>query len=179
VSGSEGTPPILVVLGVSGSGKSTVGALIARELGVPFVDADSLHPPANVAKMAAGSPLTDDDRWPWLARVSDVLAEAAAAGDGMVVGCSALKRVYRDAIRVGVPGLRFVHLNGTREVLALRTQGRVGHFMPASLLDSQLATLEPLHDDEPGIEVDIAPPVADVVADAIARLRAPAPAGSD
>lgn len=179
MSNSDGSPPILVVLGVSGSGKSTVGALIAQELGVPFVDADSLHPPANVEKMAAGTPLTDEDRWPWLAKVGEVLAQTAATGGGMVVGCSALKRVYRDAIRASVPGLRFVHLRGDQEVLALRTRGRVGHFMPPSLLDSQLATLEPLHDDEPGIEVDIAPPVADVVADAITRLRSAATPSAD
>jgi carbohydrate kinase (thermoresistant glucokinase family) len=171
VNAAAGSAPLVVVLGVSGSGKTTVGTLIAEQLGVPFVDADSLHPPSNVAKMAAGIPLTDDDRWPWLAEVGETMAGADAAGTGMVMACSALKRVYRDAIRAAAPGLRFVHLHGHRDVLEVRTASRSGHFMPPSLLDSQLDTLEMLHDDEPGIEVDIAPPIEAVVADAVERIR--------
>lgn len=144
-------PPLVVVMGVSGSGKSTVGALLAETLGVPFVDADDLHPAANVAKMAAGQPLVDEDRWPWLEAVGETLAAASA---GLVVACSALKRSYRDAIRDRAPAAVFVHLHGTRELLAERLAGRVGHFMPGSLLDSQLATLE-VPGEREGIIVDI------------------------
>lgn len=145
--------PLVVVMGVSGSGKSTVGSALADELEVPFVDADDLHPAASVAKMAAGHPLTDDDRWPWLARVASTLSEAE--GSGMVIACSALKRVYREAILAAEPATRFVFLSGSRELLAERMSHRPGHFMPASLLDSQLATLEPLAADEPGVTVSL------------------------
>ena len=139
--------PHLVVMGVSGSGKSTVGELLARELRVPFVDADDLHPSANKAKMAAGIPLTDEDRWPWLALVG------AAVASGGVVACSALKRVYRDAIRAAAPEASFVYLEVPAKVLAERMKHRVGHFMPVSLLESQLSTLEPLESDERGVTV--------------------------
>ncbi|MEZ0448004.1 gluconokinase [Cellulomonas sp. ICMP 17802] len=141
----------LVVMGVSGCGKSTVGALLAQRLGVAFLDADSLHPPANLAKMAGGVPLTDADRWPWLRLVGAALA---AEPHGAVVACSALRRPYRDLLREAAPDLRFVHLVGTRAQLAARMSSRDGHFMPVSLLDTQLATLEPLAPDEPGVELD-------------------------
>ncbi len=144
--------PLIVVMGVSGSGKSTVGVLVAERVGVPFIDADDLHPAANVAKMSAGQPLDDGDRWPWLAAVGDALA--AASESGLVIACSALKRSYRDAIRDRAPSAVFVHLHGERELLAQRLGLRVGHFMPGSLLDSQLATLEPPGDDE-GVTVSI------------------------
>ncbi|KRE65507.1 MULTISPECIES: gluconokinase [Micrococcaceae] len=158
--------PRVIVMGVSGCGKTTIGDLVARELGVPFLDGDSLHPVENVAKMAAGTPLTDEDRWPWLATVGSRLA---AAGDGgLVLACSALRRSYRDAIREQSPDTIFLHLNGSKEVLKARTEGRIGHFMPPALLDSQLATLEPLQDDETGVVVDISAPVDDVVAAALA-----------
>ncbi|WP_307309536.1 gluconokinase, GntK/IdnK-type [Pseudarthrobacter enclensis] len=160
-------------MGVSGCGKTTVGGLVARELGVPFLDGDSLHPVANVAKMAAGTPLTDEDRWPWLAIVG---RELAAAGDGgLVLACSALKRSYRDAIREHAPDTIFLHLNGSREVLSQRIAGRSGHFMPPALLDSQLATLQPLQEDERGVVVDIAAPVPEVVAEALKGIGAVVP----
>jgi carbohydrate kinase (thermoresistant glucokinase family) len=142
----------VVVMGVSGCGKSTVGRLLARDLGVPFVDADALHPATNVEKMAGGVPLTDDDRWPWLRLVG---AELAGPSGGAVVACSALRRAYRDVLREQAPGTVFVHLDGTREQLLERVRSRPGHFMPASLLDSQLATLEPLGDDEDGLTLDL------------------------
>ncbi|HEV7956372.1 MAG TPA: gluconokinase [Marisediminicola sp.] len=145
--------PQLVVMGVSGSGKSTVGALLAEMLNVRFLDGDSLHPASNVAKMAAGTALTDDDRWPWLAVVGQSLAGASETG--LVVACSALKRSYRLAILAEAPDVRFVFLKGSRELLIKRLGERIGHFMPATLLDSQFATLEPLQDDEPGITVPI------------------------
>ena len=152
-------------MGVSGCGKTTIGDLVARELGIPFVDGDSLHPPENVAKMAAGRPLTDEDRWPWLATVS---AELAKVGDGgMVLACSALRRRYRDAIRASAPDTVFRHLHGSKEVLGQRLESRSGHFMPPALLESQLATLEPLEADEAGRVVDIAASVPDVVQAAV------------
>jgi gluconokinase len=144
---------IVVVMGVSGSGKSTVGRLLADRLGAAFVDADDLHPEANVAKMTAGIPLTDEDRRPWLRRV----AEAANAEDGpVVIACSALRRAYRDLLTSEADApLAFVHLNGSPELLAGRLAARTGHFMPPALLDSQLRTLEPLAADEPGFTVDL------------------------
>lgn len=160
----------VVVMGVSGCGKSTVGSLLADRLGVPFLDADSLHPPANLAKMAGGVPLTDADRWPWLRLVGAALA---AAADGTVVACSALRRPYRDVLREAAPGVRFVHLVGTHSQLSARMTSREGHFMPASLLDTQMATLEPLGPDERGIELDCTLEPAELVHEA-AR---PAPAG--
>ena len=158
----------VIVMGVSGCGKTTIGDLVARHLGVRFLDGDSLHPVENVAKMAAGTPLTDEDRWPWLAIVGRELA--AAGPDGLVLACSALRRSYRDAIRAQAPGAVFLHLHGTREVLGSRLEGRSGHFMPAALLESQLATLEPLEADEPGVVVDIDAPVDVVVDQAMSSL---------
>ncbi len=146
-------PPLLVVMGVSGAGKSVIGSLVAERIGVPFADADDLHPASNVRDMAAGQPLTDDDRWPWLDAVGEALAGASASG--LVMACSALKRSYRDAIRAKAPDARFVHLDGSPELLRTRIGARTGHFMPAKMLDSQLATLEPLAPDEPGMTVSI------------------------
>jgi carbohydrate kinase (thermoresistant glucokinase family) len=162
--------PLVVVMGVSGSGKSTIGKHLADRLGVRFVDGDDLHPAANIRKMAAGHPLTDADRWPWLARIGRALTEAEDTG--LVIACSALKRAYRDAILAEEPRTVFLHLVARRDVIADRLSHRGGHFMPTSLLDSQLATLEPLAPDEPGREIDVGRDVATVVDDAMAALPA-------
>lgn len=149
----------VIVMGVSGCGKSTVGPLLAARLGWTFEDGDAFHPAANVAKMSAGTPLTDEDRWPWLAAIAARIAQARASGAGVVIGCSALKRAYRDALRDGHGDVRFVHLAGTRELIGARQAARQGHFMPASLLESQFATLEPPEDERDAvtIPVDAAP----------------------
>jgi gluconokinase len=142
----------IVVMGVSGSGKSTVGAALAQRLRVPFADADDFHPPANIAKMTAGNPLDDDDRYPWLEAIGEWLAQH---GDGGVMSCSALKRKYRDQMRRHCPTVEFLHLSGTPQVIGKRQASRPGHFMPASLLASQFATLEPLDPDEHGVAIDV------------------------
>ncbi|WP_243491351.1 gluconokinase [Massilia violaceinigra] len=144
-----------VVMGVSGCGKSTVGQALAQELGVPFVEGDQFHPPANVAKMSAGMPLDDDDRAGWLLALQARIREARAGGAGLVLSCSALKRRYRDLLREGDPALRFAHLDGPRELIAARMRARAGHYMPPSLLDSQLRDLEALQSDEAGVLLDI------------------------
>jgi gluconokinase len=161
-------PPI-VVMGVSGSGKSTVGAALAQRLRVPYADADDFHPEANVAKMTAGHALDDEDRWPWLAAIGEWLA----AHDAGVITCSALKRSYRDVLREHRPDVLFVHLHGDREVITRRQATRPGHFMPASLLDSQFATLEQLEADELGFVVDIDRSVDEVVEVTVAGLDTP------
>ena len=158
-------------MGVSGAGKTSVGHLLADRLGGRFVDADDLHFPESVRKMAAGIPLDDEDRWPWLDRVAEVVRGPARPGSPTVIACSALRRAYRDRIRAGTSGgVYFVHLHGTEQTIAARMSGRGGHFMPQSLLDSQLRTLEPLGPDENGIIVDISDPLPDIVAAVIAAL---------
>ena len=157
----------IVVMGVAGCGKSTVGAALADRIGAEFLDGDSLHPQANIDKMASGTPLNDDDRAPWLAEIG---RRFPASNSALVIACSALKRSYRNIIRSADPSVVFVHLHGTRELLNARMTARPGHFMPASLLDSQLAALEALDDDEAGIVVDIASPVEDIVNDVHAAL---------
>ncbi len=141
----------LVVMGVSGTGKSTLGATLAAHLGRPFLEGDAFHPPANVAKMAAGVALTDDDRLPWLDALAAAMSRHAAAGRSTVVACSALRRAYRDRLRAAPGRVRFVHVTVTPDELARRMSARPGHFMPPSLLASQLATLEPLAPDEDGL----------------------------
>ena len=154
-------PPLVVVMGVSGSGKSTVGAALAQRLRVQFADADDFHPPANIAKMTAGAALDDDDRHPWLESIGEWLA--AHAETGGVMSCSALKRKYRDQLRHHAPRTEFLLLHGTFEVITRRQASRPGHFMPASLLHSQFATLEPLIADENGLVVDVDQSVDDIV----------------
>lgn len=146
------TRPLVVVMGVSGSGKTTVGEPLAQRLGVDFGEADDFHPQANKDKMAAGTPLTDEDREPWLHEIGSWLAERR--GTGAVATCSALKRSYRDLLRHDAAGAVFLHLTAPHELLSERMTSRKGHFMPPSLLQSQLDTLEPLEPDEAGLEVD-------------------------
>ena len=162
----------ICVMGVSGSGKTSVGERLARSYGVRFVEGDGLHSPANVEKMAHGIPLTDEDRWPWLDAIGAELRPPLAAGQGLVVSCSALKRIYRDRLRAAAGGtLIFVYLDGTKELLSKRMGARTGHFMPASLLESQLQTLE-APTGEPGVvTVEIDGSVEEIVARADAALQ--------
>lgn len=148
------SPVVLVITGVSGAGKSTIGELLAERLGWAFEEGDSLHPFTNVEKMAAGIPLTDEDRWPWLAHIADWVDNQLDSGQNGVITCSALKRSYRLLINRRGSGVEFVYLAVSKEELERRVEHREGHFMPASLLDSQLETLEPPTDGEPAIRVD-------------------------
>lgn len=170
-------PPLVTVMGVSGSGKTTVGAALAQRLGVPFADADDFHPPANVAKMSAGIPLDDEDRIPWLRTIGAWMAGHAATG--AVMSCSALRRTYRDLLREAAPEQVFVHLAGSQETVARRVAGRPGHFMPAALVESQFATLEPLDADERGVTLDLDQSVDDLVAEAAAAVRQPTATGRE
>lgn len=142
-------------MGVCGCGKSEVGRRVADTLGAGFIEGDDFHSPANIAKMAAGTPLDDADRATWLQRLGQEIAAARNAGTSLVVSCSALKRRYRDLLREGDPALRFAHLRGERAVIAARLAVRTNHFMPPALLDSQLLALEPLQPDEAGVTLDI------------------------
>lgn len=155
--------PLLVVMGVSGCGKSTVGAQLAVALGLEFLEGDSLHSQRNIARMASGIALTDEDRQEWLELLSDRLAQAALEQRGLVVSCSALKRDYRDILRRGAPDLLLLHLTGAPMLLAARTAQRPGHYMPASLLASQLETLEPPGADERALTFDVAQPPEAIV----------------
>ena len=162
-------PVVLVVMGVSGSGKSTVAGMLAGRLGWDLEEGDDLHPASNIAKMAAGQPLTDEDRWPWLDRIAAWIQLHTASGTPGIITCSALRRVYRD--RLAGPGVAFVHLDGWRDAIASRLSTRIDHFMPQSLLGSQFATLEPLEDDEDGIVVELSRSPKEEVREIMRRLR--------
>lgn len=160
----------IIVMGVSGSGKSTIGALLAERLGWPFADADGFHPPENVAKMAAGTPLTDADRWPWLDAIAAHIDAARKAGQPVVVACSALRRAYRDRLRAGHGDLLFLHLSGAPEVIAARQAARQGHFMPPSLMASQFATLEDTVAEPDAVTVSVKASPHEVVNAAMAAI---------
>jgi carbohydrate kinase (thermoresistant glucokinase family) len=166
VTAEHAAPIVLVLMGVSGCGKSTVAALLAGRLGWPFEEGDSLHPQANVDKMAAGHPLDDEDRWPWLEKVADWVEGCLDAGRSGIITCSSLKRSYREIIGRRGSGVEFVYLAGSEELIAARLAVRQGHFMPPALLESQFATLEEPEPDEPSIRVEVGP-AASVVADQI------------
>jgi gluconokinase len=161
----------LVVMGVSGSGKTTVAQRVAQRLGWVFAEGDDFHSPANVAKMRAGHPLTDEDRWPWLRTLADWIGAREAAEEDAVLTCSALKRAYRDVLAGGHPSVRFVHVTASDSTIRRRLEHRRGHYMPASLLASQLAALEPLQPDEPGLTLPGDGEPDDVVSDLVARLE--------
>lgn len=165
--------PLIVVMGATGCGKSTVGAALAERLRIPFRDADDMHPASNIAKMSQGIPLDDDDRHPWLVAVGDELR--ARERTGLVVACSALKVAYRDILRSRAPRVFFVHLDVAKSVIASRMVTRLDHFMPLSLLDSQVAALEPLTTEESGIRVDATQRVDRIVAVAMDAIRLAAP----
>lgn len=168
------TPHVVVVMGVAGTGKTTIGPLLAARLGVPYAEGDDFHPQANIAKMSAGVPLEDADRWPWLDAIGSWAHDRA--GLGGVVSCSALKRSYRDRLRAAAPGVVFVHLSGDRALIEDRMSHRQGHFMPTALLDSQFATLQPLGADEAGVTVSVAgtpEEITERTSAALAEVEAP------
>ena len=167
-------PRRVVLMGVSGCGKSTVGEGLAERLGWRFVEGDSLHPPENVAKMAAGQPLDDADRAGWLATLADLLAQAREAGQGLVISCSALKRAYRDRLRAGDAQTLFVHLDGSPEVIAARIAARTHQYMPASLLESQFAALQPPAPDEQALTLSVLQPPAEQIGHIAHHLQAQA-----
>jgi gluconokinase len=164
-------PAAIIVMGVSGCGKSTVGAGLAQALGWDFKDGDAFHPPSNVEKMRAGAPLTDDDRWPWLDAIASHVAALEAEGGHVVIACSALKRAYRDRLRGAGASLRFVHLAGSYELIDARMAARKNHFMPPALLKSQFATLEPPGQDEDAVTVSIDAEPQNIIETVLAMLR--------
>ena len=174
-AGESGAPRHIVVMGVTATGKTTVGTALAAALGGVFVEGDAFHPQANIDKMSAGIPLDDDDRRPWLRALAGEIARLDAAGEISVTACSALRRRYRDWLREGNSGVFFVHLDATSDVLLDRMRRRT-HFMPPSLLQSQLDTLEPLEPDESGAVIDDTQPVDAVIAASLAAVRAGDPA---
>jgi gluconokinase len=166
---------VIVVMGVAGSGKTTIAALLAEDLGWKQTEADDLHSPENVAKMAAGIPLTDSDRAPWLGRICQRIDETEG---NQVVTCSALRRSYRDILRTAHARVRFLHLHGSQEMLEARIGARTDHFMPASMLTSQMETLEPLTADEDGVSVDIDGTTTEIVTRALLALDITPPTAS-
>jgi gluconokinase len=167
----EPAPRALIVMGVSGSGKTTIGEELARRIGWRYEDADTFHPDSNVAKMSAGKPLTDEDRWPWLRAIADEIDRAVAAGERVVIGCSALRRVYRDLLVHGRNDIRIVYLDGTQDLIASRLGARRGHFMPPGLLTSQFGTLEPPTPDEHAVTVSIDAAAQTIVDDILRQLK--------
>nr|WP_320141224.1 gluconokinase [uncultured Cohaesibacter sp.] len=155
---------LVIVMGVSGCGKSTIGAGLAKLQGVPYLDADDFHPEANVDKMSKGIPLTDEDRWPWLQRLGDIIKDYANKNGGVVIACSALRRIYRQKLSqaAGLPVL-FAHLDGDRDLLFSRMKARKDHYMPASLLESQIQTLEKPGSDEPAVSLSIDQSIAEII----------------
>jgi gluconokinase len=168
---SSQMPCVLIVMGVSGSGKSTIGEMLAARLGWNYEDGDRFHPASNVAKMSAGQPLTDEDRWPWLRAIADEIDRVCEAGRHAVIACSALKRAYRDVLVHGRNDVRIIYLDGTEALIAGRLAGRKGHFMPPGLLASQFKTLEPPGEGENPLTVSIDAPVEAIVDDIVRRLR--------
>ena len=161
----------VVVMGVSGVGKSTIAKGLSTLMRWQFAEGDAFHPEANLAKMSSGQPLTDEDRWPWLSTLGDWMSQEIAAGRSGIVTCSALRRAYRDLLREGRPEVVFCHLTAEEDLVANRIDARQDHFMPPSLLHSQYDTLEPLEPDEPGVEVSVAGSAAEVLARAVAALQ--------
>lgn len=161
--------PVLVVMGVSGSGKSTVGGMIAGAMGWDLQEGDDLHPQANIEKMATGHPLNDEDRWPWLDKIAQWITRHADAGEPGIVTCSALKRSYRDILRG--ENVVFVHLAGSRDQIGQRLTARLDHYMPPSLLDSQISTLEPIDPDEQAIIIDVGGSPVEIVEEILRRLE--------
>lgn len=160
--------PVIIVMGVAGSGKTSVGQALATALHMEFADGDDFHPQRNVALMQRGQALTDDDRWPWLDAIADALSQSVVEQRGIVIACSALRRSHRDRLRRGCSDLLFVHLTGDKGLIAARMAARQGHFMPTTLLDSQFATLEALQADERHLLVDVTRP-AGVIASELAQ----------
>jgi len=169
--GDKDSPCALVVMGVSGSGKSTIADRLAIRIGWRYEDGDTFHPPANVAKMSAGQPLTDEDRWPWLQAIADEIDRSCRVRERAVIACSALKRTYRDILVHGRDDVRIIFLEGTQDLIAARLTARKGHFMPPGLLTSQFRTLEPPTADERPIVVAIDRTVDAIVGDIVSQLN--------
>ncbi|MBP2386156.1 gluconokinase [Paeniglutamicibacter kerguelensis] len=176
VTASGTDPRVLVLMGVSGCGKTTIAALLAGRFGWDLEEGDGLHPQSNVAKMHAGHPLTDEDRWPWLEKVAGWIEGQLDAGRNGVITCSALKRSYRDILNRRGAGVLFIYLSGSPEVIRARLTARHGHFMPSSLLESQFADLEEPTSDEPCIRVDVGPPPQKILRKILGQLNLNSPA---